>query len=59
MLIKANISVTMALANIKRKAAARMTAEDLEPDYLIAKTAGVSRRSVHYCEKQPDVRARV
>jgi hypothetical protein len=49
----------MALANIKRETAARMIAEDLEPDYRIAEVVGVSRRTIEYWKKRPDVKARI
>ena len=49
----------MPLANIKRETAARMIAEDREPDHRIAATVGVSLRTIQYWKKRPDVRARI
>src|SRR2546421_245103 len=49
----------MALANLKHEMAARMIAEDREPDHRIAAAVGVSRRTIEYWKKRSDVRARV
>lgn len=49
----------MALANVKHEIAARMIAEDREPDHRIATAVGVSRRTIEYWKKRPDIRARV
>lgn len=49
----------MVLANLKRETAARMIAEDREPDYRIAAAVGVSRRTIEYWKKRPDVKARI
>ena len=49
----------MALANLKRERAARMIAEDLETDHRIATAVKVSRRTIQYWKKRPDVMARV
>lgn len=38
----------MALANVKRETAARMIAEDREPDHRIAAAVGVSLRTIAY-----------
>jgi len=47
------------LANVTRETAARMIAEDREPDHRIAAAVGVSRRTINYWKKRPDVSARV
>ena len=49
----------MALANLKRERAARMIAEDFEPDHRIAAAVGVSRRTIEYWKNRADVRARI
>jgi hypothetical protein len=49
----------VALANLKHETAARMIAEDCEPDHRIAAAVGVSRRTIEYWKHRPDVRARV
>jgi hypothetical protein len=49
----------VALANLKHETAARMIAEDREPDHRIATAVGVSRRTIEYWKHRPDVRARV
>ena len=49
----------MALRTVKHETAARMIAEDCEPDHRIARALGVSRRTVQYWKKRPEVRARI
>jgi hypothetical protein len=49
----------MPIPNVKRETAARMIAEDREPDYLIAAAVGVSLRTIQYWKKRPDVKARI
>ena len=49
----------MALRTVKHETAARMIAEDREPDHRIARALGVSRRTVQYWKKRPEVRARI
>ena len=49
----------MGLSNAKRELAAQMIAHDTEPDYRIAEAVGVSRRTVNYWKKRPDVSTRV
>jgi Putative ATPase subunit of terminase (gpP-like) len=49
----------MALRNMQHEAAAQMIAADTEPDHRIAAMVGVSRRTIAYWKKRPDVQARV